>query len=185
MLRELGPQLPEATSWRGTNVEFTFDWLSCYKFVTTGNNGEVYIFDCVSENYEIQVLSTAGDSIQTIRKTETTVPVSEDDVGYILPLVHTGPDTVHPRNIPGMFPEYRPFVGQLDVHSLGNLWARRGTINDHIWDVFSPEGEWLGGVLIDGLPTAETVELHMNRYGAAATVYEPEDYYRVYLLGNR
>lgn len=164
--------------------EGPLDWLSCYKVVTTGNNGEVFISDCVSENYEIQVFSAEGDSIGTLRKAVTTVPVSEDDIGYILPLVHTWPDTVHPRNIPGRFPEFRPFVGQMDVDSLGNLWARRGTENEHIWDVFSPEGEWLGGVLIDGVPIDETVELHMNRFGAVATVHEPEDYYRVYILAD-
>ena len=164
--------------------EGPLEWLSCYKILTTGNNGEVYISDCVSDDYEIQVLSTEGNSIRTIRKAATTVPVSEDDIGYILPLVHTWPDTVHPRNIPGRFPESRPFVGQMDVDSLGNLWARRGTVNEHIWDVFSPEGEWLGGVFLEGLPINETVELHMNRFGAVATVFEPEDYYRVYIFAD-
>ncbi len=167
-------------------LEEPLDWLSCYKVVTTGNNGEVYISDCASDNYEIQVLSSEGDSIRTLRKPAITVPVSEDDIGYIniIPLVHLWPDTAHPRNIPGMFPEFRPFVGQMDIDSLGNLWARRGTVNERIWDVFSPEGEWLGGVLIKGLPINETVELHMNRFGAVATVYEPEDYYRVYVFND-
>ncbi|MCD4775512.1 MAG: 6-bladed beta-propeller [Candidatus Aegiribacteria sp.] len=164
--------------------EEPLDWLSCYKVVTTGNNGEVYISDCVSDNYEIQVLTTEGDTIRTLRKAATTIPVSDDDVGYIIPLVHLWPDTAHPRNIPGMFPEFRPFVGQMDVDSIGNLWARRGTVNEHIWDVFSPEGEWLGGVFLEGLPINETVELHMNRFGAVATVYEPEDYYRVYIFND-
>ena len=162
--------------------EGPLDFLSCYKVVTTGNDGEVYISDYVSDAYEIQVFSAEGDSIQTLRKDASTVPVDEDDVGYIVPMVYLGRDIGDPRDLPGRYPEYRPFVGQMGVDSLGNLWARRGTMDEHIWDVFSPEGEFLGGVFLEGVPINESVILHLNRYGAAATVFDPEDYPRVYIL---
>ena len=164
------------------------DFSGAYKAVCVDpERGLTYVSDMVTDEYSIRIYDGTGLLLNTIRKDDEAVPIDmETDVGYHMPVFAVNIQYQDDEDAGGMVgysrPRMRPFVASMSVDGDGNLWARRGTENRHVWDVFSPEWHHIGEVLIVGVPEDETMVLHLNRHGIAASVFYPEDYPRVYLL---
>ncbi|MBN1433901.1 hypothetical protein JW921_04020 [Candidatus Fermentibacterales bacterium] len=163
------------------------DFSGAYKSVATDGRGRVFISDMAAERYGIRVLDAAGSPLDTFELDAGLVEMDmETDVGYVMPVFTVGVRYQEDDSAGGAIvssrPGLRPFVADMGVDSAGNLWARRGTVDDHVWDVFSPDGEHVGEVVLRGVPEDELVLLHLNRHGMAATLPFTDEYPRVYLF---
>jgi hypothetical protein len=79
-------------------------------------------------------------------------------------------------------PELHPFISDLGVDSEGNIWARRGGVEQDMWDVLSPEGVWLREAVIETFTPESIPKVVMGPGGFIAFELNPEDVCRVLLL---
>lgn len=79
-------------------------------------------------------------------------------------------------------PELHPFISDLGVDTDGNIWARRGGVEENLWDVLSPEGEWLRVVVVEAFTPESIPKVVMGSGGFIAFELNPEDVCHVLVL---
>lgn len=118
---------------------------------TVGPDGLIYATG--GETYSVAQLTPTGDTLLVIRRTVTPPVVSAAERDSALMQIKeryreaAGAD---PRELPAI-PERKPAIAALRVDELGYLWVLRPS--DHgvtamEWDVFNPEGRFLGALAL-------------------------------------
>ena len=189
----------ELNIWEGTSEEpratpFThlfdfgqedYDFRPGYLSVTAGSYGKVYLHRMNSEDYLIEVYNLDGQPVDTIRSESILLPGDDIERYVNIPIATfmVQDENGEGQRLSGEFPEYIPQVECLGVDSLGNLWAQRGTSEELLWDVFSPEGEIIRQVTLTAFPDTTFMHVEVNEHGIVAWDLIPEDYPRLYRLG--
>lgn len=113
------------------------------------------IYYGASDTYEIAVYTASGEIERLIRKAHENLPVTADDIERYRQrqLENASNDdwrTRLERMIAEMpIPETMPAYSNVEVDAAGNLWVahyRRPGDDQPRWDVFDPDGRWLGVV---------------------------------------
>ncbi len=127
------------------------------------------VYHAFPTEYAISVRDTSGTLVRSVRRAWEPIPVSEaDKAAYRDPLLN--PDIPPGQTVPAValrqwrqhaegmvFPEHHPAFTAILLDRVGHLWVQRTDPNageDPVtlaapggwWDVFDPEGVWLGGV---------------------------------------
>lgn len=127
---------------------------------------------------EISIHGPDGSLAARYRIARERAPVTASDVGRVIESlveVGQGPEAVWRRWRDDMeIPSHEPAFDRLLADDAGNLWARRFTVDPvsrapTSWDVFDPEGTWLGVVATPGGMTVTAI-----RDGLVAGVYRDE-----------
>ena len=112
--------------------------------------GAFWSFD--GADYRIAKLGLDGDTLLVIEADLPSVPVTDDDrQGYIEATAEQDP-AMRPvaRQIADLMNDTKPMIVGIRADASGNLWVRRagGAGEDPVYDVFDPEGEHLGSVVL-------------------------------------
>ena len=161
-----------------------YDFKPGYLAVAAGSDGHVYLHRMNSEEYLIEVLNLDGQPVDTIRS-ESILLHGDDIERYLnIPIATfmVQDENGEGQRLSGDIPEYIPQVEYLGVDSTGNLWAQRGTSEELMWDVFSPEGEKIREVYLTAFPDSMYIHVEINEHGIVAWDLAPEDYPRLYRL---
>lgn len=99
------------------------------------------------EEYRMDEIDAAGDTIRTVRKSFDPVPVTRADVEGALEDLEWFTDQGG-RVDRSLFPSRKPPTSNFVVDDLGHLWVSRtaeaGEDAGRRWDIFDPEGRFLG-----------------------------------------
>ncbi len=116
------------------------------------NTGDVYIAPYEENRYLVYRYSPDGSLLNTIELEVEQVPRTEDEIineaAYLRARLtalngHDMGVNIEP------FPNRRSITG-LGISGDGNLWVRRGTRDDAVLDLWSPEGELLQSFIVPG-----------------------------------
>lgn len=99
------------------------------------------------EEYRLDEIDSAGDTLRTVRKSFEPVPVTGGDVEQAIEDLEWFTDQGG-RVDPSLFPSRKPPTRNFFVDDLGHLWVSRtaaaGEEEGRVWDIFDPEGRYLG-----------------------------------------
>lgn len=98
--------------------------------------------------YRFDVLSLAGDTVRTVEREYDPVPVTEAERDSAETLVRERYAPAADLDL-SRIPEHKPAVEELFFADDGHLWTRPylpGDSTGHAFDVFDPEGRYLGRV---------------------------------------
>lgn len=164
--------------------EEEFDFLPGYLTVTGSPGGRIYLHRIASPDYIIEVLDLQGQPVDSITCEAASVPYEEIERYTNLPLAYFMVSIDgESQQISGEVPDFAPQVENLGIDSLGNIWARRGTSKEFMWDIHTPEGELARQAVLVGLPDTSSIRVNINQHGITAWDRAPEDYPRIYLIG--
>jgi len=188
----------ELNIWEGTSEEqratlFThlfdfgqegYDFRPGYLAVTSDSHGRVYLHRMNTENYLIEVYNLDGEPVDTIESESVLIPQEEIDRFIYVPVATfmVQDENGNGQQISGEYTEFAPQIENLGIDSLGNLWAQRGTTEEMMWDVFSPEGKIIRQVTLNAFPDSAMIHVEVNEHGIVAWDLIPEDYPRLYRL---
>lgn len=182
-----GEVLAEYMSWEGAGRPET-DFVPAYicSAVNT-ETGLVYMSRCDAEVWRIMVFDAAGAPVDTLEHfpDRERLPVDMEEgfvpgtwmVSYSYQ-DETGSSGRQSTNVP----ELHPFISDLGVDAQGNIWARRGGVEQSMWDVLSPEGVWLQEAVIEAFTPESMPRVVMGPGGFITFELNPEDVCRVLLL---
>lgn len=156
------------------------DLRSRYAFFTADPAGNVYLADLESDRYRITVVSSEGDTLQTIDRGEETREAYDAEVHSIPYFPLTMPLTTDQgtSTLRISATELHPYVTSMEIDGQGNIWVRRmGLADSESWDVLSPSGELVRRVVLAADTTGGTAyypSLHVSPWGMVATRNELE-----------
>jgi hypothetical protein len=164
-----------------------YDFRPGYLAVTAGNDGRIYLYRMNTENYLIEVYNLDGEPVDTIASESVLIPQEDIDRFIYVPVASfmVQDEDGNGQQISGEFTEFAPQIENLGIDSLGNLWAQRGTTEEIMWDIFSPEGQIIQQVTLNVFPDTAMIHVEVNEHGIVAWDLIPEDYPRLYRLGFR
>lgn len=182
-----GEVLLEYMSWDGAGRPET-DFVPAYICAAANTEtGLVYMSRCDAEVWRIMVFDATGAPVDTLEPfpDRERLPVDMEEgfvpgtwmVSYAFQ-DETGSSGMQSTNVP----ELHPFISDLGVDALGNIWARRGGVEQGMWDVLSPDGVWLREAVIEAFTPESMPRVVMGPGGFIAFELNPEDVCRVLLL---
>jgi hypothetical protein len=150
-----------------TYPDESYDFKQGYVTVTGGEKDLVYLSRMCNDDYEIEVYNLEGQLIDSILSEAARVSLEEMVRTAQFPIVSfmIGDGEGNNQVIYGDRPEYLPQVERMGVDSGGNLWAQRGTSNELMWDVFSPEGEKIREVYFNVFPDSVLMYFEVKSFG--------------------
>ena len=187
---------PEITYWR---VEMDLDfsiladlaqkYLLAVSLAVDTQNGIVYIAPNSGTDYRIKRFTLDGEQLTDLELDVETIPLTEEEIRIEEEFVR-----LRLSSLEGGEPEYNvqltdPITHRLPVTDLeisqdGNLWARRGAEDEPFFDVWSPEGELVGNVVLPGVgPKSRSWRFEVCDMGILAYDSDPDLYQKVYLIG--
>lgn len=187
---------PEVTYWReelvidlGTAANLAQKYLMGFSFAVDTTNGIVYTAPFNGTDYLIERYSIQGDylgcmemQIETVPLTEEEMRVEEEFISQRLSSLEGGDPNYNVHVTDPI--TYRLPISELEIGPDGNLWARRGTEEEPYFDVWSPEGELLGSVVMPGVGSgSRSWEFEISEQGILAYDSDPDLYQRIYLIG--
>jgi hypothetical protein len=182
-----GDVLAEYMSWEGTGRPET-DFVPAYICAAANTEtGLVYMSRCDAGAWRIEVFDAAGTPVDTLQAFPDRERLPADMESGFVPGTwmvsysyqdETGSSGMQSTNIP----ELHPFISDLGVDPEGNIWARRGGVEQYLWDVLSPEGVWLREAVIEAFTPESMPRVVMGPGGFIAFELNPEDIGRVLLL---
>lgn len=170
--------------WQGDASPST-DFIPGYITITAAGNGTLYLSRIGSDNWAVEVFNSNAELTDTLNL----FPDRERDpaegdymVPGVLPLHYVfsenGSNEQYSVNMPGE----HPFISQLGIDGEGNLWCRRGGLPGDVWDVVSPEGEFLREVNVELPDSAYFIDMDVCTHGTLAFDMFTEDYHKLYIM---
>lgn len=170
---------PERFEYREDGVlrmSFTIPF-SARPSTAVGPRGLVYATD--GGSYEIVQMTPAGDTLRVIERDVVPPAVtSQEREEAISELRRRYVDAtgVEPRDLPTL-PERRPAINALRVDETGHLWVLRPASDGYAWDVFDPEGRYLGAVSLPPM-----MVMHIGRNSIAGVTRDEMGVQRVRVM---
>ena len=185
-----GEVLAEYMVWEGEGrpeTDFVPAYICAAAYTETGL---VYMSRCDAESFRIEVFDAAGAPVDTLEpfpdRERLPVDMAEGFVPGTWMVSYTYQDETGSSGRQSTnVPELHPFISDLGVDAQGNIWARRGGVEQDMWDVLSPEGVWLREVVVEAFTPESIPKVVMGPGGFIAFELNPEDVCRVLLLRGR
>jgi len=186
---------PEITYWR-EEMEINFDtaadlaqkYLLAVSFAVDTVAGIVYIAPYTGTEYRIDRYSMDGQQLGSLSIEIETVNLTEEemriDAQYIRQRLSSleGGDPQYNVRVSDQLTHRLP-VTDLEIGPEGNLWARRGTEDIPFFDVWSPEGDLLGKVVMpEGGTGSRSLEFEVFRESILAYDTDPLLYQKIYII---
>ncbi|MBN2585919.1 MAG: hypothetical protein JXA64_09310 [Candidatus Fermentibacteraceae bacterium] len=187
---------PDVTYWReemvidlSTAANLAQKYLMGVSFAVDTLNGTVFVAPFNGTEYLINRYSLEGEYLGCMETESETVPLTEEEIRIEEEFV-----SQRLSSLEGGDPDYNvhitdPITYRLPIIELetgpdGNLWARRGTEDEPFFDVWSPEGERLGSVVMPGVGAdTRSWEFEVCRDGILAWDTDPDLFQKVYMIG--
>jgi len=151
-------------------------------------SGRVYAAPFSETDYRILRFGPDGTELSPLEREVPTVLKAEEeiarDVEYVQQKLRSleGGNPGYSVQVNDPWP-YRLPVLDLDVDAAGNLWALNGTLEEPVFDIWSPEGELMGKAVLVGLGARPlSWEFSMDRHGIVAYDTDPALCQRVYVI---
>lgn len=163
------------------------DLKSEFCFFTTDTEGNLYLADYDSDQYEIEKYSPEGELLRTYNMESLPRCGFDIEVHGLNRLPMSIPLTTESGTSILMIsePEKYPFVTALAIDGDRNLWVRRmGVAYRENWDVISPDGELLRQVVLvaDTSGTGSYPALHVSTSGLVATFGRENEFERFFTV---
>ncbi len=163
------------------------DLRSEFCFFATDAEGNVYLADYDSDQYEIEILSPEGELIRVITMDSQPREDFDIEVHALDRLPITIPLTTESGTsiLTISAPEKHPYVTGLAIDGEDNIWVRRiGVEQSETWDVVSLNGELLRQVVLaaDTTGTGCYPSLHVSRFGMVATFSLEDEFERFFTV---
>ena len=146
------------------------------------NSGEVYVAPYENNRYLVYHYSMEGDLLNTIELDIPQVSRTEEEIADEAAYLRARLTALNGRDM-GIdlepYPSRRSITG-LGVASSGNLWVRRGTEEEALLDLWTPEGEFIESFTVPG--SSLSWNFTFCRDGMLAFDENPEDFQRVFLI---
>ncbi len=146
------------------------------------NSGEVYIAPYENNRYLVYHFSVEGDLLNTIELDIQQVPRTEEEIADEAAYLRARLTALNGRDM-GIdlepYPTRRSITG-LGVASDGNLWVRRGTEDEALLDLWTPEGELVKSYTLPG--SSLSWNFTFCSEGILAFDENPKDFQRVFLV---
>ena len=141
-----------------------------------GPGGEIYA--ALGGDYRISELGTSGDTVRVLRRTVEPLPIppaGRDSLRDVLIERYTQVAGEPPREAVPV-PVRMPALLALEVDETDHLWVLRPTVDPAgmEWDVFDPEGGYLGAVSLPAM-----FVMHIGERSIAGVVYDEMGVQRV------
>jgi len=187
---------PDITYWRvemEMNLSIVADLAQKYflavSLAVDTLNGIVYISPYSGTDYRIERFTLDGEQLADLELDVEMVPLTEEEIRIEEEFVR-----IRLSSLEGGNPQYNvqvtdPITHRLPIIDLeigpdGNLWARRGTEDEPFFDIWSPEGELVGSVVLTGVgQKSRSWEFEVCENGILAYDLDPDLYQKVYLIG--
>lgn len=111
---------------------------------TVGPDGVIHT--TAGDRYEIVQLSSQGDTLRVIRREVVPPALTEEERANALSVIrdrYRDATGAEPRALPDL-PTRKPAIMALHADAAGRLWVLTPTARGADWDVFDPEGQYLG-----------------------------------------
>lgn len=99
------------------------------------------------EEYRLDEIDSAGDTLRTVQKSFEPIPVTGEDIEQAMENLEWFIDQGG-RVDRSLFPSRKPPTRNFFLDDLGHLWVSRtaaaGEDEGRVWDIFDPEGRFLG-----------------------------------------
>ncbi len=177
---------------------FPFDHADMAGFITqsvfsvafaAGRDGTVFVAPVSSEEYRIDVFDREGTSTGTITRELPRVAKSEEEIEEEEALMEA---ILRERGIPDYMNRFEADPWRwmvtpqgLGVDGEGRLWVRNGTVDGIVMDVYSPDGEHLAVVAVEGVTDPDTYDytlLKVQPQGILAYSLQSPDYPKLFVL---
>ena len=187
---------PEITYWM---VEMELDlsiladlaqrYLLAVSLAVDTAHGIVYIALNSDHDYRIERYTLDGEQlapleleVEAVALTEDEIRVEEEFIRMRLTSLEGGEPQYNVQLTDPM--THRLSVTDLEISPEGNLWARRGAEDEPYFDIWSPGGELIGSVVLQGVgPRSRTWEFEVCDLGILAYDMDPDLYQKIYLIG--
>lgn len=185
-----GDVLAEYMVWEGAGRPET-DFVPAYICAAANTEtGLVYMSRCDAEVWRIEVFDATGAPVDTLEpfpdRERLPVDMAEGFVPGTWMVSYAYQDEAGSSGMQSTnVPELHPFIGDLGVDAQGNIWARRGGVEQDMWDVLSPGGIWLREVVVEAFTPESMPKVVMGPGGFIAFELNPEDVCRVLLMRGR
>lgn len=170
--------------WQGDASPST-DFIPGYITITADGRGTLYLSRIGSDNWAVEVFSSGtepADTISLFADRERDPAEGDYMVPGVLPLHYVfsenGSSEQYSVNMPGD----HPFISQLGMDVEGNLWCRRGGLPGDVWDVVSPDGEFLREVHVSLPDSAYYIDMDVSPHGILAFDMFTQDYHKLYIM---
>lgn len=98
------------------------------------------------DGYRIVILDQSLDTVRIIERQYTPIPVTDEEIAERERSMQGGPLAEADLDM-SLIPEHHPAFDVLHLDDTGHLWVRRSLGGDaRTWDVFDPDGRYLGEV---------------------------------------
>ena len=151
-------------------------------------SGRVYAAPFSETDYRILRYGPDGTELPPLEREVEAVRKSDEeiaaDVEYVQQKLRSleGGDPGYSVQVNDPWP-YRLPVLDLDVDAEGNLWALNGTLEEPVFDIWSPEGDLAGRAVLVGLGSRPlSWEFSMDEHGILAYDTDPILCQRVYVI---
>jgi hypothetical protein len=186
---------PEVTYFRDempadltTFADMAQKYLLAFPFAVDTLNDLVYVAPFNGTEYRIERFSLDGEFLGCMELEIDPVPLTEDEIRLEKEYI-----SQRLASFEGGEPDYNiqlsdPITNRIPVVDLeigpdGNLWARRGTEDSPFFDVWSPEGERLGSVVMPELgPASRSWNFEICPQGILAYDTDPDYYQKIYII---
>ena len=156
---------------------------------TASEDGAVYVAPTSSENYLINIHEPDGSTAGTIERDLPRVEKSQEELAEETAMIEA---MLRERGVPEHMIMYQPDPYRwmiqpqgMSVDGRGRLWARSGTAPEVLMDVYSPQGEHLAVLRIEGVTQPGTMDfLSVKAQKDRLLVYslQAPDYPKLYLV---
>lgn len=172
--------------WTGSPNPST-DFTPGYIAAAADGQGRLYMSRVESPRWMVEVFGGEAEPLDSILLFPDRERTALPDSGGFVPGCHP----VHYAFSDGSgamvqeavnMPEEHPLISQLGVDERGDIWCRRGGVPGDIWDVVSPEGEYLGEVLAAFPDSGYFMEMDVSPHGVLAFDPFTEDFHRLYIM---
>ena len=150
--------------------------------------GRVYMAPFSETSYSIRRFMPDGTELEPLEREVEAVRKSDEEIALDVEFVEQklrsleGGDPNYNVQLNDPWP-YRLPIEDLDVDAHGNVWAFNGTLDEPVFDIWSPEGELVGRAVLNGMGSrALSWEFVMDGHGILAYDTNPEICQRVYVL---
>jgi len=181
-----GNIVTEYFNWTGSPQPST-DFTEAYLVAACDGAGKMYVSRIQAESWMVEIYgeeSAALDTISMFPGREREPAPDTVMVAGVLPVSYAFQDGENFQQERVNMPDHQPFISALGVDENGSIWCRRGGLPGDVWDVISPEGEYLGEALVSLPDSVYFLEVDVNPHGILAFDMFTEDYHKLYIMGN-